>query len=411
MEVIKRADGTYQHGTTLILDESPPTCTFEDGQARYHTAARVLESISDRLMTCKPPPMLIPPINDICRKDYTVEGPRIPQEYSMDFVIKNINILAGQLQWVANPDRSDIDPEVNKCIFFLNCDLQHSFSHWFPNIRYNVIVMTYLWALDVAGCIDEELVNVPNVYWFWKTFIEAWVASLKSDSAFHKQKVFLDVWQQSNLDLILFRRKTTDALDRYLVKLKKKMPKVPFDDALQFIELCDSGGITVDALRQVGPSYALHFVLASMQEAQEFDTYMAQIARERAKEKAQLVEKARVQQGIRRAEREVAAAHDEMDLDDDGDDDFADVHFPEEDDEEEDMGEALPALDVSRVDWDDEVLQGLLNVHPSTDIGVKLIKNQRPRTSRQPWISEEKAMSIIWTKEDMVSDLLDRMTL
>ncbi|KAJ4350348.1 uncharacterized protein N0V89_008969 [Didymosphaeria variabile] len=405
MEVIKKKDGTYQHGATLILDESPQTCTFEDGKALYLTAARVLESISAKLFTCKPPPMLLPSIDDICRKDYAVEGPRIPYEYSMEFVISNINILAGQLQWVANPDREDIDPEVNKGIFFLNCDLQHSFSHWLPNIRYNVIVMTYLWALDVAGCIDEELCNVPDVYWFWKSFIEAWVASLKPDSTFHKQKVFLDVWESSNLDLILFRHKNTEKIKIYLAQLKEKMPKVPFEDARKFIELCDSGSITMDELKQVGPTYALHFVLANIQEATEFDNYMAHIARERAEEKAQLVEKARVDQAIRRA----SADDHGMDVDDD--DDFKDVHFPEDDDEDEDMGEASPALDVSRVDWDDEVLRGLLNVHPSTDISVKLVKEQRPRTSRQPWITEEKAMEIIWTKTDMVSDLLDRLTL
>jgi hypothetical protein len=73
MEVVQREDGTYYHGTTVeIDDESPQTCSFEEGTARYARASRVLKAIREKFDTFKPPPMRLPEIEDICRKNYAI---------------------------------------------------------------------------------------------------------------------------------------------------------------------------------------------------------------------------------------------------------------------------------------------------------------------------------------------------
>ncbi|KAF9728724.1 hypothetical protein PMIN01_13104 [Paraphaeosphaeria minitans] len=151
--------------------------------ARYAYVAQVLAAIDERLRKCKPPPMKLPRIQEICRgQDEAKHAARVPEAFQRGFLLKNINTIVGTME----------------------CDLGHSFSHRIFNIRYNVIVMVFLWALDLAGDAEDgkpwsEFINPSDGRGrvrkaFWIAYVEAWMEVLQPEGNFTAQIKFLELW-------------------------------------------------------------------------------------------------------------------------------------------------------------------------------------------------------------------------
>ena len=100
MDIIKTEEGAFLHSHTLTPDESLQTCSFEEGETRYAIAFRHLESLRARLSVCLPIPMTMPDLDSICRGSMTaMEAPRVPDQFQLQFLLKNLNTIAGDLQY------------------------------------------------------------------------------------------------------------------------------------------------------------------------------------------------------------------------------------------------------------------------------------------------------------------------
>ncbi|KAL5409185.1 hypothetical protein PMIN03_006115 [Paraphaeosphaeria minitans] len=154
-QYLPNSDGTVIFGTNGELDLSSPTCTIDEGMARYAYVAQVLAAIDERLRKC-------------------------------------------------SPTLNSVLPEQNAAIWFYDSDLGHSFSHRIFNIRYNVIVMVFLWALDLAGDAEDgkpwsEFINPSDGRGrvrkaFWIAYVEAWMEVLQPEGNFTAQIKFLELW-------------------------------------------------------------------------------------------------------------------------------------------------------------------------------------------------------------------------
>ncbi|KAL5456109.1 hypothetical protein PMIN06_004068 [Paraphaeosphaeria minitans] len=198
-QYLSNSDGTVIFGTNGELDLSSPTCTIDEGMARYAYVAQVLAAIDERLRKCKPPPMKLPRIQEICRgQDEAKHAARVPEAFQRGFLLKNINTIVG------SPTLNSVLPEQNAAIWFYDSDLGHSFSHRIFNIRYNVIVMVFLWALDLAGDAEDgkpwsEFINPSDGRGrvrkaFWIAYVEAWMEVLQPEGNFTAQIKFLELW-------------------------------------------------------------------------------------------------------------------------------------------------------------------------------------------------------------------------
>ena len=90
------------NGMMFMHEEPTPTCTVAEGQDRYNRAQHVLEAIRERFQKCLPPPMSLPQLDEICRNTHVIEAPRVPVPYQLDFVVANIETIAGVLQWTVS---------------------------------------------------------------------------------------------------------------------------------------------------------------------------------------------------------------------------------------------------------------------------------------------------------------------
>ncbi|KAF2439443.1 hypothetical protein P171DRAFT_501562 [Karstenula rhodostoma CBS 690.94] len=358
MDYIKK-DGTVVFGTSVDIDYSPPKCTVDEGMARYAHAEQVLTAIGERLLKCKPPPMKLPGVKEICRgEDEAKEAARVPEGYRCAFLLENINTIAGTMK----------------------STVTSSDTHRIFNIRYNVVVMTFLWALDETGEGEgnfawTQYINPSDSrgrarYDFWKAYVEAWLEALKPDGNFTAQCKFLELWQQSEFDLVVFSRANTERMDKVMATLLKRIPKVPYGDPLKFLDLAKSpGGMNLE-VRQARPAYALHFIIASGDEAKNFDQKIAQLVAHAEEEKALMEEheliNALMDQEVRLEKFAIAAAkaradNQGMDIDED-DDNFKDVYFSEDDEDDDMVTEELLPMDVSRVKWDEAPVSHLMSV-------------------------------------------------
>lgn len=169
-------DGTADSKPSYGANYPPPVYSFEKDMARYKHCAQVLTAISERLDKCKPPPMKLPDIEQICSGDCEAKAAaRVPEDFRCAFLLENVDAIAVNMQWTVSslsissplnsslihnswqvrPELNSLLPQQNAAIWFYNCDIGHSFSHRIFNIRYNVIVMVFLWALDLAGDADS----------------------------------------------------------------------------------------------------------------------------------------------------------------------------------------------------------------------------------------------------------------
>ncbi|KAL5396812.1 hypothetical protein PMIN04_004227 [Paraphaeosphaeria minitans] len=102
-QYLPNSDGTVIFGTNGELDLSSPTCTIDEGMARYAYVAQVLAAIDERLRKCKPPPMKLPRIQEICRgQDEAKHAARVPEAFQRGFLLKNINTIVGTMEWAVN---------------------------------------------------------------------------------------------------------------------------------------------------------------------------------------------------------------------------------------------------------------------------------------------------------------------
>lgn len=264
-----------------------------------------------------------------------------------------------------------------------------------PNIRYNIILMTFLSALDEAGDCANPYVNNAELVPFWRAYLDAWFEALVPPKHFFKRMEFLELWKNSEYDLISFSSYNKNKIDAALRSMKKKMPNFPHGKANRFLERCQTGTIPLEEIKNKGLGMALHFVWDNISLAREFGDHQEQIAQRAASKKAEL---AREKQERRDALREINPS----------------VKF-EKEDEVATSNDAVaadgPALDLTLVNWNDEVLSGLCNVDPSIDIGRKPQLSKRPEVKRQFWMPQKDAVNLLWTNVDKVCNLLATMNI
>ena len=342
---------------------------------------------------------------------------------------------------------------INESIWFLNCDEGHAFSHWHVNIKYNLLVMVFLWLLDEAGNDDKRSnPDDPHAYeryQFWGLFVQAWLGWLRRDYSYDAQRAFLNVWHTSGLDLIVFSSTSQRKIKDAMKNMKASMPEFPYGDPMKLIDMCMSADIDMTAIDKHGAALALQFLNAHIENADDIDKELVDAAkRHREAQKAQ--KDARLEQAraslASLSEASKSTPTNEIDTmqgpNDDYNVDFKGVEFTESEevhrnrlargeamgsgdsdmldevimndgdaDDNVVMEEPVLSVDVSRVKWDQGLLAGLLSVGPGVDIKVKLSRSKRPPTTRKGWMDEREAVALIQDNVHCIAGALDAFNL
>ncbi|KAI4712586.1 hypothetical protein J4E89_002854 [Alternaria sp. Ai002NY15] len=151
---------------------------------------------------------------------------------------------------------------VNQAIFFYGLDKGHSFSRFYDQIRFNILLMAFAWAsgFDPKYCKEgcEEFVKV---------FLRAWIESLvfKYDplqNNFTQREAFVALWQNSPFDFHFFsprRSKTVNKLVNILKAQAGFLPNMPKPD--DFMRAVRQGHLNEDIFERFGAAMTLQWLI------------------------------------------------------------------------------------------------------------------------------------------------------
>lgn len=95
----------------------------------------------------------------------------IPSYIALPFFLTNYDTIAAD-NFLAHPDKPF---ETCRAIWYYNIDRLHSFSRFYDNIRYNVILMVILWAGRIIKSESVDALCDANAGNFWYTYVLAWL--------------------------------------------------------------------------------------------------------------------------------------------------------------------------------------------------------------------------------------------
>ncbi|KAH7093545.1 hypothetical protein FB567DRAFT_544885 [Paraphoma chrysanthemicola] len=231
----------------------------------------------------------------------------------------------------------------NSLILYYGMDKLYSFNSNLDQSRLNLTLAIFKWARKLIS--KPEDLHDPS-HDFWYTYILAWMGSVLPGGGFDKRHAFLQEWSTSRYDLAWFTRKHRAKMHEALEYCGSG--KAPIDgDAKEYIDRCARGDMSLADFERIGPAMAIHFLLSF------------------------------------RVKKEVE--EDEMMTD------AEQYPVPE-------------GIDLTRVNWDADWMQALLNV----DVSLQKVDG-RPVTDRIPWIDQEVACRTLYTKGDELADKLSKL--
>jgi hypothetical protein len=117
--------------------------------------------------------------------------PTVPADLQLAFFFATYNDIAGDKFVALKSALQHID--INRAIWYYGIDMGHSFSRYFEQLRYNIIVIAFVWA----GGFDEKCC-AKGCKSFVEAYIMAWIESLVyqhdiTDNTFSAREDFLRI--------------------------------------------------------------------------------------------------------------------------------------------------------------------------------------------------------------------------
>ncbi|KAF1917611.1 hypothetical protein BDU57DRAFT_571128 [Ampelomyces quisqualis] len=307
---------------------------------------------------------------------------------------RNIYHLCGRWNDITSANfmaNSNLDAEANELIFYYGLDTLHSFSHMLNQSRLNIVLAIFVLASKLIGKYDSRFDRSESL---WGDFIFAWIESIVPEGVteFQNRERFLKAWHESKFDLTFFINRHRKRLAQAIADLS--IAQVPIKgDPLEFLAKCHRKEITMDEFLQYGPAMCIHFVISKKKQAR--------IEMDKANESkiAHAAEMERLRAQTAEAEKELAE-----------EDGF--YQFDDEDDEDVEMGgisEPIPDnIDLTRVPWDVDWMQGLLNI----DKDMEAVASTALTSDRTPWIDSAEGFDMFLTREAKVpTDLMKALNI
>ncbi|KAF1848816.1 uncharacterized protein K460DRAFT_404083 [Cucurbitaria berberidis CBS 394.84] len=187
----------------------------------------------------------------------------VPHDLQLEFYFANYNAFT---ESGFQPQR-DRNFDIVRAIWYYNLDHRHSFSRHFQGIRYNIILMVFLWAGRIleSGTVDGICDDECGTFWY--TYICAWMESLDNPTEFTKRDAFINVWVKSKYDLITFPRTYLQRIKKLVGTIKEMVTSTKFPPS-EFIARCEDHSIDEALFAKEGFILALKWALTKEGDAQ-----------------------------------------------------------------------------------------------------------------------------------------------
>jgi hypothetical protein len=304
--------------------------------------------------------------------------------------------------FVAHPSLNVV---LNELIFHFGMDKGHSFNIDLDQTRFNLVLAIFVWASMLTGKYDKKC-NVSQH--LWSTCIMAWVEYICPGNEFSRRRTFLQSWLSSPYDLVWFSKFHKTRMSKVLRELSASKAQIE-SDPVDFMVKCKNGEIPESEFNRVGPAMTMHFALAQVERAKAE-------RKEQEEEKLVAAEKKPREHAVRRTIllSNKAKLWAQM-----GEDEEFSVEFSDEDekvdsragegivegDEMDVDGHSVPeAVDLTRVPWDSDWMQALLNIDPS----IKEVKSYRPESDRKGWMDAVEGFNVLFTTGDALAEDMEK---
>ncbi|KAH6870780.1 hypothetical protein BKA58DRAFT_469763 [Alternaria rosae] len=201
---------------------------------------------------------LLPSLHSIYFHPNEAVVPQAPLDLQLAsfFILYNDIAMANFLA-----DKS-LPPMVNRAIFFYGLDKGHSFSRFFDQIRFNILLMAFAWASNFNPKYCKE-----GYEEFVKYFLRAWIESLvfkydPSQNNFTQREAFIALWQASPFDFHFFsarRSKTVNKLVNILKAQAAFLPNIPKPD--DFMRAVRKGQLNEGIFEKFGAAMTLQWLI------------------------------------------------------------------------------------------------------------------------------------------------------
>jgi hypothetical protein len=283
----------------------------------------------------------------------------------------------------------------NAMIFYYGLDKLYSFNKALDQSRLNLFLAVLKWGWRLVGSIEPHFLDSESL---WGKYVAAWLETLLPGDDFYHREDFLETWRTSKYDLVWFTKSFKVTMAKEMHELGAGKPLV--DSPADFMKKCAQKKISPAKFKRIGPSVATHYLFEQHKKKQE--------RKEKDQLAAEMVLSARASplQGLLAAKAMLPSEDDDDDFD-------KPLWFPGWEDDYEEQGDAMdvdPAgypvpegVDLTRVPWDADWMQALLNI----DKGLKF--EGRPESDRIPWIGQEESLRALYPKEAELADDLNNI--
>lgn len=246
----------------LVPNESPD---FRDDEtlAALHDEAVELYATKMRVVPeCIPRPKLITIYFDPDR----ALVPAVPTDLQLIVYFTIYNCIARGNFLALKSSAQHLD--ISRAIWYYGVDPGHAFAMFSHHIRWNIIIMTFLWStgFDTQYC-------KPGCAEFVVQFIKAWIESLVykyniNHNDFSEREKFIHLWKTCPFDLYIFSRNDEEKMSGRIEFLSKKLNNTKdLPKHEDFVQAVRSGKITPELFERYGPALAFQWVMGKEDKA------------------------------------------------------------------------------------------------------------------------------------------------
>ncbi|KAF3036763.1 hypothetical protein E8E11_004201 [Didymella keratinophila] len=181
----------------------------------------------------------------------------VPPNLPLSLLLEKYNEIAS-FNFAACQD--DQHTDITRMIWFYGLDQNRSFSRYFRQVRFNIIMIAYHWANNF-----DEL--DPDVAYFLHCFIIAWMdyamdPMRAKNNDFLLQEQFIEMWEASNYDLIHFTNAQLTTVAKLLDDLRRRElnPKLKsrlYDGIVDLMNDRRQGRMSDEDWAKYGPKLAI----------------------------------------------------------------------------------------------------------------------------------------------------------
>lgn len=225
---------------------------------------------------------------------------------------------------------------------------------------------------------------------------------------FRARDIFLKTWRQSPYDLVWFAKRHVRDVTTVFDKLSAGKPPVE-GNPIDFLQKCKDGTVPVDEFERVGAAMAIHYIIATEEDARrKAANARANAARKESSKEQERLDRLQKREEQRAAE-DVACGDgglcvDFGDEDEEEEEDEVDFSVRDEMDVGEEQAHFFEGVDLTRIDWDAEYIQAFLNI--DTSLGLV---GKRPESGRVVCIYVDEGISVFITKGEKRADALAKI--